>query len=87
MAESIIDIADDLTEDPNSRRIRVDARKWVLSKLQPDKYGDRVAVEHSVGESVADVLRRRRAQVMADGCVTLPATIVAPVAPALPESE
>lgn len=69
VAWSIMDIADNLEEDPNSRRIRVEARKWVLSKLRPDKYGDRVAVEHSVGESVADVLRKRRAAL---STVTLP---------------
>ena len=29
------------------RRLQVDARKWLLSKLRPDKYGDRTALEHS----------------------------------------
>lgn len=28
-------------------RLRVDARKWVASKLKPKKYGDKQAVEHS----------------------------------------
>jgi len=28
-------------------KLRVDARKWLLSKLRPDKYGDRTAIEHS----------------------------------------
>lgn len=27
-------------------RLRIDARKWTLSKLQPKVYGDRVEVEH-----------------------------------------
>ncbi len=43
-AESIEEIADDLTEDPNSRRVRIDARKWLLSKMRPDKYGDRTVL-------------------------------------------
>ena len=40
LAEECMDIADDLTEDPNSRRVRIDARKWFASKLRPEKYGD-----------------------------------------------
>lgn len=28
-------------------RLRVDARKWVASKLKPKKYGERLAHEHS----------------------------------------
>jgi len=28
-------------------RLRVDTRKWLLSKLQPKKYGDKTAHEHS----------------------------------------
>jgi hypothetical protein len=30
----------------NRSRLRVDTRKWLLSKLVPKKYGDRVDVEH-----------------------------------------
>ena len=55
MFEDIIDIADDSSQDRivnedgkevmNSEfvqrsRLRVDARKWALSKLNPKKYGD-----------------------------------------------
>ena len=57
MAEEIIDIADDgrndsyETEDGEERtntdviqrsRLRVDTRKWLMSKLAPKKYGDKV---------------------------------------------
>lgn len=28
-------------------RLRVDTRKWLLSKLQPKKYGDKIDIEHS----------------------------------------
>ena len=57
MAEDIIDIADDGTNDYyedengniktdheniNRSRLRVDARKWVLSKIAPKKYGDKI---------------------------------------------
>lgn len=30
-------------------RLRVEARKWVASKLKPKKYGDRTQLEHSGG--------------------------------------
>lgn len=35
------------TEWINRSRLRVDARKWVASKLKPKKYGDKVVNEHS----------------------------------------
>lgn len=44
MVEDMQAIADDETLDHNSRRIRVDTRKWIASKLKPKKYGDRVAL-------------------------------------------
>jgi hypothetical protein len=28
-------------------RLRVDSRKWLLAKLQPKKYGERIDVDHS----------------------------------------
>ena len=41
LADEITDIADDKTGDPQRDRLRVDARKWVASKLKPKKYGER----------------------------------------------
>lgn len=57
-AEEIIEIADDTSRDtritdngeqPDTEwiarsRLRVDARKWVMSKLAPKKYGDKIDV-------------------------------------------
>ncbi len=37
------------------RRLRVDTRKWYLSKLAPKRYGDRVAVDAEVRQSVVVV--------------------------------
>ena len=34
-------------ENIQRSRLRVDARKWLLSKLAPKKYGDKVAMEHT----------------------------------------
>lgn len=42
MVDDMLDIADDLDENPQSRRIRVDTRKWIASKLKPRKYGDKI---------------------------------------------
>jgi len=42
LADEILDIADNVTEDAGSRRVRIDTRKWVASKLKPKKYGDKV---------------------------------------------
>ena len=62
MADEILDIADDgrndkwtdsegvvrVDNDVIARsRLRVDARKWLMSKMLPKKYGDRVAQEIS----------------------------------------
>jgi hypothetical protein len=45
------------------RRLKVDTRKWYLSKLAPKRYGDRIAVEHSGSVSIEDRLRAGRARV------------------------
>jgi hypothetical protein len=47
LADRIIEIADDENIDAHHKRIMVDARKWVASKLKPKRYGDRAEVEHS----------------------------------------
>ncbi len=61
-AEEIIEIADDAANDYTKTdedglklnaeniqraRLKVDARKWVASKLKPKKYGDKIAQELS----------------------------------------
>lgn len=42
MAEDIQDIADQTHLDPQDRRVKIDARKWLLGKRQPKKYGEKV---------------------------------------------
>ena len=58
MVESMLDIADETSNDTiitetgerqnsewiNRSRLRVDTRKWIVSKLMPKKYGDKVDV-------------------------------------------
>mgnify|MGYP000867958778 CR=1 FL=1 len=43
-ADEITQIADEEI-DPQRARVRIDARKWVASKLKPKKYGDKVTTE------------------------------------------
>lgn len=64
--EEILEIADDASRDDietengiianhewiSRSRLRVDARKWALSKMNPKKYGDKVDVT-SGGEKIA----------------------------------
>jgi len=45
LAEEILDIADDSKLDPNDRRVKIDARKWIASKLKPKLYGDHVRAD------------------------------------------
>lgn len=62
LAEEIIGIADDSTGDTTVNkqgenvvdgefvqrsRLKIDARKWLASKLAPKKYGDKIQTEHS----------------------------------------
>lgn len=44
--EDIIEIADG-DGDPADKRVRIDARKWTMSKVAAKKYGDKVQSEHS----------------------------------------
>jgi len=64
--EEMFEIADDGSNDWMDRegkvelnsehiqrsRLRIDARKWMLSKMAPKKYGDKVSLDHSGGVTV-----------------------------------
>ena len=57
----------------NRSKLRVDARKWLMSKLAPKKYSDRLISEHTLGvtDALADLIkevdeRRAAAARMAD---------------------
>ena len=43
-ADQILDIADDEESDPRSRQIRTGVRQWLMSKLAPRRYGDKVQI-------------------------------------------
>lgn len=42
LADETIEIADNSTDDANTKRVRVDARKWLASKLKPTQYGEQL---------------------------------------------
>ena len=44
MVEDMQAISDDKQIDHNHKRIMVDTRKWIASKLKPKKYGERVSL-------------------------------------------
>jgi hypothetical protein len=44
------------------RKLRVDTRKWLLSKLAPRKYGDNRSIDLTVKDSLAERLARARAR-------------------------
>ena len=45
-----------------NQRLKVDSRKWLVSKLLPKEYGDRIDMNHSgtVNVEMADALRKAR---------------------------
>ena len=82
MAEEILDIADDGTNDFGFKegddadgagakpvflsehfqrsRLRVDTRKWIMSKMAPKKYSDSMRHEGEVTLSISDKLKEAR---------------------------
>ena len=45
-ADEIVEIADGET-DAQDRRVKIEARKWIVSKLLPRTFGDKVEHEHT----------------------------------------
>ena len=50
-------------ENVQRSKLRVDSRRWLLSKLKPERYGDRLELSGQVNvtHSIADILRQREA--------------------------
>lgn len=45
LADELLEIADNELTDVQSRRIRIDTRKWIASKLKAKKYGDSTQIK------------------------------------------
>lgn len=37
-------------------RLKIDARKWVLSKLEPKKYGDKLEIDGNLNQKITNIL-------------------------------
>ena len=75
MFDDLNEIADvkDEDESPNRSRLRIDTRKWYLSKVMPKKYGDKIDVT-SDGKTInnlsnlpTDELRKQIAELESRG--------------------
>jgi hypothetical protein len=55
IGDQFLALADDTSIEPNSRRIMVDARKWLLSKVLPKQYGERLTVDSTVKHTADDM--------------------------------
>jgi hypothetical protein len=55
MADELIEIADG-GDDPARDRLRVDARKWLLSKALPKVYGDKIDHQHGATDDPLEAL-------------------------------
>ena len=52
MFEELLEIADDKDKDVMRDRLRVDTRKWYLSKVVPKKFGDKMDLDVKSGGKV-----------------------------------
>ena len=39
------------------RKLQIDTRKWMLSKMLPKLYGDKIVTTHQVGETITKIIR------------------------------
>ena len=70
MSEELLEIADEQVGSLDNgatdagavarNRLRVDARKWYLSKLAPKKYGDRLELDAHVNVDIASTILAAR---------------------------
>jgi hypothetical protein len=57
LADATLAIADDPDVPSDQKRIMVDARKWILSKQAPKRYGDKVDLTHAGPDGGAIITR------------------------------
>jgi hypothetical protein len=56
LADDLIEVSDDTSIPSDHRRIMVDTRKWMLSKMLPKLYGDRLDLHHTGTTKAVDAL-------------------------------
>lgn len=52
LADELLEICDAGDNDPHRDRLRVDTRKWLLAKVMPKVYGERIEHDHKGGVTV-----------------------------------
>lgn len=60
MADELVEIADNTNGDPQRDRLRLDTRKWLLSKALPKVYGDKL--QHT-GDGGGDVQHQHSVEI------------------------
>jgi hypothetical protein len=55
LAQNVLDVADDLTIDPEDRKIMITARQWLAGKLNSRMWGERKIVDQNVTATVRNV--------------------------------
>lgn len=57
IADQCLEIADDKSEDAQSRKVRIDARLKLLAKWNPKEYGDKLALAGDAENPIAVMTR------------------------------
>jgi len=52
LADEILELADNRLQDPKDRALAIEARKWLLTKLMPRRYGDKLDLSVNQGRTV-----------------------------------
>jgi hypothetical protein len=52
-SDEIVEISNNEKLDPHDRRVRIDTKKWLMSKLAPKRYGDKLTI---AGDPAAPLL-------------------------------
>jgi hypothetical protein len=55
-SDAIVAVAEDATLEPNDRRVRIDTKRWLMSKLYPSRYGDKIVHAGDPAAPIAHVV-------------------------------
>jgi hypothetical protein len=55
-SDTIVAVAEDETLEPNDRRVRIDTKKWLMSKLYPSRCGDKIVHSGDPATPIAHVV-------------------------------
>lgn len=69
-ADETVEIADN-EPDPQRARVMVDARKWIASKIRPEKYGDRIDLNITQAVDISKALSDAKQRVVLSTCYSV----------------